>query len=155
MSLYIYLIWFLLIGVEIFRNWSIIAVRRRRPTYWWSTVLRIVAGFIFWWLVKLVARPDTGHLYALPIMMVFTFWWVFDYGLNMVRMFLPLPSKETYWKPIWDKPFYYLNPDGSWLDKFQCKHPHPYAWFWFKLFLAMGSVSLFEKGLQALSNYPY
>lgn len=135
MSLWIYIAWFLVICVEIFRNWSLIEVKKRRPTYWWSTIIRIVAGSFFWMIIRVVADVPPDRYYAIPIMMFFTSWFVFDYGLNLARKRHPL---------------YYLNPNGSWLDRMQCKYPDAQPWFFWKLVLAMGSVSLCEYGLNAV-----
>lgn len=138
MNIWIYITWFAIIVLEILRNWAIIVVKHRRPKYWWSNVIRIMVGFIFWVITGVVAKPSPAHYYALPIMMALTFWWTFDYGLNLVRKV---------------KPYYYLNPQGSWLDQWQCNHPNTYAWFWFKLFLAFGGVALVELGLEAVIRY--
>lgn len=135
MSIWIYITWLLLICVEIFRNWSIIIVKNRRPTYWWSNVIRIVVGFIFWVAVGPLTRPAPDKYNAIPIMMLFSFWFVFDYGLNLARR---------------KSPVYYLNPKGSWIDRMQCKYPDALPWFIWKFFLMVAAISLCEMGFNRI-----
>lgn len=139
------LIWVVLIALEIARNWYIIQWRQRRPTYWKSTVGRIIIGGTFWIVTPCIWPQMTRwQWYGLIPMMGTSFWYLFDYGLNLARRLFP--GKTGYRiRPIW-----YLNPNGSLLDQLQCKYPHAYAWFWWKLFLMTGGFSLFHYGLNAI-----
>ena len=138
-------IWFALIGVEIFRNWSIIEVGKKRPTYWWSNLIRIVVGFIFWLLCPVVFEIGYYQWLGMIPMMLLTFWWCFDYGLTQFRNLVHRILKDGHELIA----FYYLNPKGSWLDRMQCRYPHPYPWFWWKLFLMVGGLLLYYYGLNA------
>lgn len=142
------LTWIVLIWVEIFRNWCIIEVGNKRPTYWWSNIIRITVGFMFWIVSPMLARMDYYQWWGMIPMMLFTFWFVFDYGLNLVRN-LVYRIEDDHREPL---PFYYLNPKGSWLDRLQYKYPHPYPWFWFKLILMVGGLMLFYYGIDFIAN---
>lgn len=136
--IYIYIIWSILIALEIWRNWYLIERLKRRPTYWMSTVGRILVGFIFWFASPFI-HPGLSwwQWWGEIAMMVFTFGYFFDYGLNIARGI----------RPVW-----YLNPKGSILDQLQCKYPNSFAWFWWKLFLMMTGISMMEYGLDAIWN---
>lgn len=147
--IHIFIAWIIIIGVEIFRNWCIVEVDGKRPTYWWSNTIRISVGFIFWTIVPLVIKIGYWNWLVMPLMMVLTFWWMFDYGLTLSRNWSRKLMKTG--DPI---VFYYLNPKGSWLDQLQCKYPHPYPWFWFKLFLMGAGILLYFNGLDFVWEVP-
>lgn len=129
-------IWFLLILAEIVRNWDIIEEKDKRPIYFESSVLRLAVGFVFWMGSPFIWHGMTyWQWWGMIPMMLFSFWFLFDYGLNIARG---------------KKPFWYLNPEGSFLDRLQCKYPNAYPWFWWKLFLMTGGFSLFHYGLDAI-----
>ncbi len=145
----IYCIWFSLITIEIFRNWCIIYMKNRRPRYWWSSIIRIAIAFTFWIMVGALSNGKTLTHYqwwGMPLMMVFTCWFTFDYGLYQFRNLMYKVSLKEYTPIV----FWYLNPKGSWLDQLQCKHPHAYPWFWFKLLLGAASITIFHYGLDAI-----
>jgi hypothetical protein len=134
----IQLIWLLLILAEVARNYYVINIQKRNPDHGLALAVRAVLGAVFWILSPLISpamRPD--QWWALPIMMFFTFGVLFNLGLNIAR-------KRPYW---------YLGGKSK-IDLWQRDHGGAFAWFWWRLFLAMGSVSLFWRGLDALSQYP-
>lgn len=126
--------WLFLIYLEIARNFYLIENRKQRPVYWQSNVGRVVVGFVFWIISPWFIWPSMNywHWWGMVPMMLLSFWFFFDYGLNVVRQV---------------KPFYYLNPEGSFLDRFQCNYPNSYVWFWWKLMLMITGVMLFHYGL--------
>ena len=124
--------WMLIIVLEIIRNYHIIDIKKRRPVYWQSNVLRIAVGFGFWVVAPIVAKIPYWSWWGMIPMMLFTFWFVFDYGLNLARK---------------KRPFFYLNPKGSWLDRFQYNSTGTFSWFFWKLILMAGGLWLFFKGL--------
>lgn len=132
----------LLYSFEILRNYHIIEVNMSRPVYWKSTVLRLFVGFTVWVSAPFIWRDMTyWQWWGMIPMMLTSFWWIFDYGLNFVRRI---------------RPFYYLNPKGSFLDRFQCNYPNTYVWFWFKLFLMFAGWLVFYYGMDAIWNgVPY
>lgn len=144
--IWIYTIWLLLIAFEILRNWSIMEVANKRPTYWYSNLLRVTAGAIFWLLTGLFHVLSFWQWMGMLPMMVLTFWFIFDYGLVCFRNFMN-KVLETKRDPI---VFYYLNPNGSLIDRLQCKYPHPFPWFWWKLLLMITGIYIFHSGLDTI-----
>jgi hypothetical protein len=128
----VFIIYMFLIFLEIYRNYYIIEIKKRRPVYWRSTWLRLTVGAAFWFGSLIFSSMPYWSRWGMIPMMVLTFWFVFDYGLNIVRK---------------KKPFFYLNPNGSWLDKFQYNSTGTFSWFWWKLFLMIGGLLLYFKGL--------
>lgn len=125
--------WIIIVGFEILRNYLIIEAEEQRPVYWKSTVLRIAVGFAFWIGGPFMdSRLTWWQWWGMIPMMLLTFWFVFDYGLNLARQ---------------KAPFYYLNPEGSFLDKLQCNYPNTYTWFWWKLMLMAVGIDLFIEGI--------
>ncbi|HEY3403892.1 MAG TPA: hypothetical protein VGK59_10925 [Ohtaekwangia sp.] len=129
--------YFLIIGIEIFRNWCIIDVGQRRPTYWWSNVIRVFVSFVFWVCVKPFSDITYLQWWLLIPVMLLMFWWVFDYGLIQFRNFMGRLQKRDP-SLIW----YRLNPKGSILDRLQCKALSLPAWFFIKLALMIASITL-------------
>ncbi len=126
-----------IIFIEIFRNWCIIDAGNSRPTYWWSNVLRVAASFLFWICTGWFSDITGEQWWALVPVMLFMFWWVFDYGLIQFRNFMGRilnADPQLEW--------YRLNPKGSILDQFQCKHFSLPAWFVIKLVLMVASITL-------------
>lgn len=131
-------LWLVIIGFEIVRNYWMIDLDHERPVYWQSTVLRIAVGFVFWLLSPFMDHTMSyGQWWGMIPMMVLSFWFCFDYGLNLARG---------------KKPFYYLNPEGSLLDKFQCNYPNTYVWFWWKLILMLAGLMVRYYGVDNLWN---
>lgn len=132
------LLWVALIIAEIGRHQYMIEDDHNRPTYWKVTIERIFVGFIFWVCSPFTWKEMTyWQWWGMLPMMGTSFWFIFDYGLNLARK---------------KKPFYYLNPKGSFLDKFQCEYPAPYFWFWVKLIFMYGGWIMFNYGLDAIWN---
>lgn len=131
------IIWLFIIAVEIFRNWCIIEVGKRRPTYWWSNVIRVAVGFLFWVLAKAFINISAAQWWAMIPMMLLTFWWCFDYGLNQFRNMMNRLQRSGV-PPIF---FAYLNPKGSWLDQYQYHNwPGIVPWFYIKASLMLVSI---------------
>lgn len=127
-----------LYGCEIRRNYVIIEIDKQRPVYWRSAVLRIFVGFIFWIASPFMWPAMTWwQWWGMIPMMALSFWFIFDYGLNLARNV---------------KPLYYINPKGSFLDRFQHKHPNSYVWFWWKFILMLWGLIIFHYGLDAIWN---
>jgi len=139
-------LWIFIICVEIFRNWCIIEVSNKRPTYWWSNVIRIAIGFIFWVVVKLFSDINHWQWWGMIPMMLFSFWWIFDYGLSAFRNLM----NRIMNKAIAKIPFCYLNPNGSFLDQFQCKYPGELPWFWFKFVFMIAGFIVFKQGINSV-----
>lgn len=132
----IVLTWIVLVLLEASRNWYLIVKRKKTPIHKKAWALRVSVGVVFW-----IATPIIYHelpydsWWAMPVMMAFTFWWVFDSSLNLMRGL-----------PIW-----YLDvkedPDeDSSIDAFQLRTFGAWPWFWFKFFLAGASITTFYYG---------
>lgn len=143
----ILLLWIALIVAEIVRNWYIIDEKNSRPVYSASTMLRIVVGFIFWLTTPVVFEISYYQWWGMVFMMLFTFWFIFDYGLNQFRNIVTF---KFYYLP-----FFYLNRKGSWLDQMQCNYPHPFPWFCFKVILMVGGIALFYYGIDFIWTVKY
>ena len=109
-------------------------------------MIRIIISGFYWMIVGKVAPITQMQWYAMPIMMLFTFWFTFDYGFNQFRNMMYHFILKPGYTPI---SYCYLNPEGSWIDKFQCKYMDLFVWFVFKLFLMSGSIAWFQYGLDA------
>jgi hypothetical protein len=133
----IQLIWLLLVLAEVARNYYVINIQGRNPNHGLALAVRVLLGIVFWFLSPLISdlRPD--QWWALPVMMFFTFGFIFDLGLNIAR-------KRPYW---------YLG-GKSVIDTFQRDHGGAFPWFWWRLMLAIASVDLFHRGFKALSEFP-
>lgn len=140
---WILITWLAIIMADIIRNWVIIEVKKQRPNYFWSNVLRIAVGFVFWLLSPVLFRMTEWQWWSMIPMMLFTFWYCFDYGLTQFRNTFNINNKP---RIVFD----YLNPNGSWLDRMQCKYPDKYPWFWFKFFLMLAGIALYFYGLDAI-----
>lgn len=146
---WIYITWFVLIFIEIWRNWYIIQVNKKRPVYWYSQLLRYVIGFLYWVGVGAISNGHTiahEQWWGLSIMMLFTFWFFFDYGLNQFRNLMNRIRKAG----VPTIQFDYLNPKGSWLDQMQYKFPGTFPWFCFKALLALTGITLFHYGIDII-----
>lgn len=136
----IVLTWIVLVELEAIRNWYIIVKKKKSPKHKWRTVLRIVVGIVFW-----IATPIVYHdlpydsWWAMPMMMGFTFWWLFDSSLNLMRG-----------RKIW----YLGDPsdpeEDSKLDEAQLKAFGAFPAFFFKLLFAGASTTTFYYGLNAV-----
>lgn len=129
----IYIAWLALIALEVWRNYYIIVKNKHNPNHNVSTILRVVVGFAFWLVTPLLQHNPMriDQWWAMPFMMAMTFFFLFDFWLNICR----------------DLPYWYLG-DTSKLDRLQKKYPGAFPWFWWKLMLAIGSVALFEYGFK-------
>jgi len=129
----IYLIWFTLIALEVWRNWYKIEKKKIRINHKGATLLRIIVGFAFWAFIPLALPIPVDRYLALPVMMSLTFWFLFDLGLNIAR----------------GRSYFYLGED-SWLDKKMKSSLGAWPWFWFKLCFAIGGVLTFEYGFKGV-----
>lgn len=136
MILYIWLGYIVLVCLEIARNYRIIEEKKQRPIYLRRWFIRVAVSLVYWipfyWVL-----PYYQWL-GMLVMMPLTFWFVFDYGLNAARR----------------KPFAYLNPNGSWLDRLQVNSTGVAAWFFWKLILMAAGVWLFYKGVDVIWLIP-
>ena len=137
----IQILWFISILIEIARNCVIIADKKRRPKYWWSNIIRCAYAAVFWYVSVLLADLNVYHQWGLIVMMFFTAWWTFDYGLNFVRNYWP--GSE------FNKSFDYINHKGSWLDQLQCRFNLRFL-FWMKLLFMFIGVQLYWLGVQVI-----
>lgn len=125
----IYLAWFFLIFAEVFRNYYLIVIRKYNPNHSLSFRMRVVVGIVFWIAAPLIFKMRVDQWWALPVMMSFTFFFLFDSMLNGLRQL----------------PYFYLG-DNSLLDRLQKKYGGSFTWFWWKLILAIGSVAFYNYG---------
>lgn len=129
----VYVIWLILIALEVWRNWYKIEKKKVRINHKGAILIRIIVGFVFWVLIPLAVSLPVDRYWALPIMMSLTFWFLFDLGLNMAR----------------GRSYFYLGEE-SWLDKKLKSTVGAWGWFWWKLFLAIGGIITFEYGFKAI-----
>lgn len=128
------LLWFVLVVVEVFRNYYIIEVRKHNPNHTTMFRLRVMVGIVFWIVSPVIFKMRFDQWWTLPIVLPITFFFVFDTGLNISR----------------GLPYFYLG-DNSKIDRLQKKYGGSFAWFWWKLILAAGSVALYFYGWRIYS----
>lgn len=131
--------WLAFILLEVYRHFYLIEIQRRSPNRVLSALIRGGAALVLW----LAAPATTVHMeldqwWAIPIMEVLTFWFLFDFLLNTMRR----------------KYFYYLG-DGKWIDRIQKKTVGEFPAFCFKAILAIGGIILCYYGLNAVIRYQY
>lgn len=130
----------MIVFLEVLRNWYMIAVRRKSPHHKGAMMLRLIVALIFW-IVTPVVYPELpwDSWLAMPVMMSFIFWWMFDSVLNLMRG-LPI-----YHLDVKDDP-----EEDSLIDSIQTRTFGEWPWFWFKLILAGASVTTFYYGWNAV-----
>lgn len=126
------IIWIVLIEAEAFRNWWLIKkygnVNHNR-----QTIYRIAFSFVFWLVTPIVIAIEPDRWWAMPLMMAFTFFFLFDLSLNLMRFGI--------------KKWYYFGTESK-LDRIQGQWPLP---FWFlKFFLMATGTTLYFYGFSAI-----
>lgn len=136
----IFIICIVLTLIESYRNWYIIVYKKKSPNHQWRWWLRLLIALVFWIVTPIFYHdlPLDSWL-AMPVMMAFLFWWVFDTSLNLMRGLPP----------------WYLDVKGdpeedSSIDGFQERTFGELPWFWFKFILAGASVTTFFYGWNAV-----
>jgi hypothetical protein len=129
-----YVIWFLIIVVDVAYNYWLIEVKKQRPNYRNHNIIRLAVGMVYYITIPLYEPIRFDQHVMVPLMMFTTFWFCFDLLLNVSR----------------GKYFYYVNPEGSILDQFQDKTLGGLPWMWFKLILATAGLALSVKGYESL-----
>lgn len=136
----------MLILAEVARNYYVIEVKKQNPDHRLFMACRLIVGMAFWMVAPLMAELSTDWFgtspmrhdqwLGLPFMQAFTFFFLFDWLLNISR----------------GLPYWYLGK--STIDSWQKDHGGAFGWFWWRLMLAAGGYSLFLKGLSAVIEYP-
>ncbi len=90
--------WLAIIALEIVRNWYVIERKKQTPDYHTSVIFRFLALLV----VNALVAPNP-FFWAFQ---VFSFWVLFDIGLNLVRR----------------KPLFYLG-ENSYIDRTSNKSP--------------------------------
>jgi len=122
---HIFISWLMFIGANIAVDWHQIFKLKIPINHSERMLIRCVLGLVFW-----IATPFVGSWFrlnlpfdvwlAMPPMMAFTFWALFDAGLNLAR------GKSIL--------YFGTGPNSSRLDRLQAKWPLP--WVFFKFFFA-------------------
>ncbi len=129
----IYLIWLILIALEVFRNWYLIVKKKHNIDHEIGSMIRFAVSFAFWMATPVFFSIRTDQWWMMPLMMGLTFWFLFDLFLNIAR----------------GKSFDYLG-DGSWLDRIQKNSIGEFPSFCFKAILAVGSIVAFQAGVRGI-----
>jgi len=132
----IVLTWIVLTELEAIRNWYLIVQKKKSPKHKMAWLLRIGVGIIFWILTPIVYKDlPYDSWWAMPVMMAFSFWFIFDVSLNLMRK-----------RKIW----YVGDPadpeEDSWLDDIQHSAFGGIPWLWAKFLLAGASITTFYYG---------
>lgn len=136
----IILAWIALIWIETIRNFYLIEIKKKTPKHKLAWLLRVIIGVVFWIVTPMIYHDlELDSWWAMPMMMGFTFWWMFDSGLNLLRR-----------RQIWYLGNPYDPEEDSWMDKLQQNSFGAWPWFWFKLLLAGASTSVFWYGWGAV-----
>ena len=129
----IILIWIVLVLCEVYRHWYLIEISRISPNRVLSAILRSLAAGILWSISPLIYHMNLDQWWAIPIMEVFVFWFLFDPILNKSR----------------GKSLFYLGK-GKAIDRVQENNIGGYPAFCFKFILAFAGVLLCYTGLNAV-----
>lgn len=98
MKTFYFILWFLIIELEVWRNYYIIEVKKQAPSYLLSFILRSMAAIVY----GILFNPQNFNDYSpILIFQVTSFWIVFDLSLNILR----------------DKEIFYTGHESGWLDK--------------------------------------
>jgi uncharacterized membrane protein YjjP (DUF1212 family) len=127
----ILLIWLAIIAGHVIENWYLIVKKKEDIDHEHETYKRLLTGFLFALTIPLYAKLEFDQWLALPLMMAFSFWALFDVLLNLAR----------------GKSIFYFG-EGSKLDRIQSRFPQPAVFF--KFLFAGASILLFYKGLYAV-----
>lgn len=128
--------WLALIVLEAYRHWYLIELEHRSPNRILSAILRSGAALCLWIASPLNIQMETDQWWAIPIMEVLTFWFLFDLMLNILR----------------GKYFFYLG-ETKWIDRIQKRTVGEWPAFCFKFLLAIASITLCFYGLNAIRCY--
>lgn len=131
----IFLIWLAFIFLEIISDWYMITILKISPNHTHSFWLRFGAGLLWFWISGFIFRIEFQRWILIPIMEAFTFWFIFDYGLNLARK-MPL-----------------LHLGTSKIDTWQKNTLGELPWFWFKFILCGASIAAYFYGLDKILNY--
>lgn len=117
-------------------------VKHKSPNYTGSNILRGAVLFVIW-IVAPFTREELSldQWWSIPPMAMLCFWFLFDWGHNLVLTYFGHP-----------RPYWYLG-DNSKLDKWQRAHGGAFRWFWIKLGLAITSIVIFEIGIINIIDY--
>ena len=126
----------LLIELEVAWDWYHEVKKKRSPNYAGSNVLRLAVLSGLWitspWLRN---NLSIDQWWTIPPMALLSFWFLFDWSLNLARNWSGLI-----------RPYWYLG-ENSKLDKWQKANGGAFRWFYIKLLLAVTSIVVFEVGI--------
>jgi hypothetical protein len=130
------IIWMAVVVLEAYRHYYLIEIERRSPNRVLSAILRSVAAVWLWLAAPTTVPMELDQWWAIPIMEVFTFWFLFDLLLNIMR----------------GRYFYYLG-NSKWIDRIQKQTVGEFPAFFFKALLALAGITLCYYGLNAILRY--
>ena len=107
------ILWIIFIALEILRNYYLIEVKKSRPIYIQSFIIRGLASIFHGVYLDVQNMREFTPILAFQVI---TFWWLFDIGLNLLR------------RKIWN----YRGQNSGWLD------PLPDNVYWILKFVVTG-----------------
>ena len=128
----IYLIFTILIAMEVAWDWYHMEKKGKSPNYAGSNMVRVMVGFIFWAISARIQEMTPFQFLFMPILMFTMFWFLFDWWLNVARTCSGNPH-----------PYWYVGEKSS-MDQFQRNNGGAFRWFWIKMSLALTAFGLFE-----------
>lgn len=106
---------------------------KQRPNYKTDSTFRVIVGFILWIVSPIIDRDMVSwQIWFLPVVMVFMFWFLFDWMSNLFRTML-----GAY------RPYFYIS-NRSRIDVWQRNHGGAFSWFWIKLFSVITCIIVEE-----------
>ena len=93
------LVWIVAILAEAYRNYYIIEIKKSRPNYLQSFVMRGMAAILHGVLFD---PQNMGDYWPVLLFQVTSFWLLFDLSLNFLR----------------HKPVLYIGKSSGWIDRF-------------------------------------
>jgi len=128
----IYLLFTLLIAMEVAWDWYHMEKLNKSPNYAGSNMIRVFVGLAFWAISPRLKEMSPSQYLFIPIIMVTMFWFLFDWWLNLART----------WSGN-QKPYWYLGEKSD-LDQWQRNHGGAFRWFWIKLSIVIICLIIFE-----------
>ena len=117
--------------LEVAWDWYHMEKLNKGPNYHGSNLIRCIVGMVIWAAAPTLKEMDQYKYLMWPVVMFVSFWFLFDWWLNLVRT----------WSGNY-RPYWYLGDNT--LDRWQKRNGGAFAWFWIKGLLFIICLTIFE-----------
>jgi len=123
----LYTIFLFLVACEVVWDWYQIEKLNKGINYTNSNMMRIAICMVFWAASPTMKQMNPIEYLLLPVFMGVSYWFFFDWWLNLART----------------KPYWYLG-NSSQMDRWQKSNGGAFTWFWIKGLLVIICLIVFE-----------